>query len=187
VNDIQKLAKRLKRQMPNATISLQEPHDPDGIWWLDVTLNDESIAIDWSRAGKFGLSSIPREGFGDAPDEVYSSIGEAMRRVVALLKSGQHTVSPRVLQSLRQSRRLSQERLAALLRVRQAAVSKMERRSDMYLSTLRKVIAAMGGQLEVIARFPDGDVRIASFRSIGSRSSTQPRAPKSSGDVAVSR
>ena len=45
-------------------------------------------------------------------------------------------------------------------RIKQASVSKMERRTDMYIGTLAKFIEAMGGQLEIRAVFPDGSVRI---------------------------
>jgi hypothetical protein len=58
---------------------------------------------------------------------------------------------------------LSQESLAKLLNINQAAVSKMERRTDMYISTLRDYIRAMGGELEIIATFPDGQVKIDNF------------------------
>lgn len=64
------------------------------------------------------------------------------------------------LHELRRTRGLSQETLARLLRVKQASISKLERRTDMYLSTLRSHIQAMGGKLEIVARFPEGDVRI---------------------------
>jgi len=42
------------------------------------------------------------------------------------------------------------------MRIKQASVSKMEGQTDMYISTLRKYIAAMGGELEIVAKFPDG-------------------------------
>ena len=71
------------------------------------------------------------------------------------------------LDDLRRARNLTQERLAKALRVNQAAVSKIERRTDMYLSTLENVIRAMGGILEIRAIFPDAVVRINQFRSIG--------------------
>lgn len=67
------------------------------------------------------------------------------------------------LQELRKARGLSQQTLAEALHVQQPAIAKMERRTDMYLSTLRNHIRAMGGDLEIIARFPDGDVRIENF------------------------
>src|SRR5450432_187204 len=67
------------------------------------------------------------------------------------------------LDQLRAARELTQEHLAAILRIKQASVSKMERRADMYIGTLAKFIEAMGGQLEIRANFPDGSVRITQF------------------------
>ena len=56
--------------------------------------------------------------------------------------------------------------LAEALHIQQPAIAKLEKRTDMYISTLRSHIEAMGGELEVIARFPDGDVRISDFSQI---------------------
>lgn len=70
------------------------------------------------------------------------------------------------LQELRQSYQMSQERLSELLFTKQANVSRIERRTDMYISTLRRYIQAMGGKLDIIARFPDGDVYINQFEEI---------------------
>ncbi|MEY4516115.1 MAG: hypothetical protein RL180_461 [Pseudomonadota bacterium] len=70
------------------------------------------------------------------------------------------------LQELRQARGLSQKVMAELLHVQQPAIAKLEKRTDMYLSTLRSHIEAMGGQLDVIARFADGSVRITHFADI---------------------
>ena len=70
------------------------------------------------------------------------------------------------LQELREARKLSQKVIAELLNVQQPAIAKMEKRTDMYVSTLRSHIEAMGGQLEVIARFPDGAVRITNFTEV---------------------
>jgi predicted XRE-type DNA-binding protein len=71
------------------------------------------------------------------------------------------------LNELRRARGLSQQELAALLHIQQPSVAKLERRTDMYISTLRAHIEAMGGELEVIARFPDGAVKITTFSEIG--------------------
>ncbi len=64
---------------------------------------------------------------------------------------------------VRKARQMTQVRLAEVLQVNQGAISKLERRSDMYLSTLRSYIEAMGGQLEIRAVFPDGEVMIEQF------------------------
>ena len=70
------------------------------------------------------------------------------------------------LAELRQARRLTQEAIADMLGNRQAAVSKIERRADMYVSTLRRYVEALGGELEIIAHFPEGDVRISQFEEV---------------------
>ena len=70
------------------------------------------------------------------------------------------------LAELRQARKLSQEQLADELDVRQPAIAKIEKKTDMYISTLRRFITAMGGQLEIRAHFPEGDVRIDQFEDL---------------------
>jgi len=59
------------------------------------------------------------------------------------------------LQDLRKARELTQQRMAELLGIKQANVSRIERRSDLLLSTLGSYVAAMGGRLRLIAEFPD--------------------------------
>jgi predicted XRE-type DNA-binding protein len=70
------------------------------------------------------------------------------------------------LNELRQARGLSQKMLAEVLHVQQPSIAKMEKRTDMYISTLRSHIEAMGGELEVVARFPDGMVKISNFSDL---------------------
>ena len=60
------------------------------------------------------------------------------------------------LSQLRKARGLTQETMAELLGVSQAEVSKMERRTELYVGTLRKFIEAMNGELVLAARFSDG-------------------------------
>ena len=76
------------------------------------------------------------------------------------------------LDELRAARDLTQEQLADALGVKQASISKMERRADMYVSTLRGVVRAMGGDLEIRAVFPDGTVRINNFGKLRRAKST---------------
>ena len=71
------------------------------------------------------------------------------------------------LNELRQARGLSQKMLAEVLHVQQPSIAKIEKRTDMYISTLRSHIEAMGGQLEVVAKFPDGAVKISNFSELG--------------------
>jgi hypothetical protein len=78
---------------------------------------------------------------------------EATKRVLASM----------ALHELRRARERSQEELARELKVGQPAVAKLERRADMYVSNLRRYIEALGGSLEITARFPEGTVNITNF------------------------
>jgi hypothetical protein len=60
----------------------------------------------------------------------------------------------------RQALGLTQERLARAPRINRAGVSKLESRSDIFVSTLRKANEAMGGELEIRVKFPAGEVKI---------------------------
>ena len=73
------------------------------------------------------------------------------------------------LQELRHARNLTQEQLAQTLSVKQSAVSKLEQRTDMYISTSRNFIKAMGGDLEIIAKFPEGSIQISQFEDIATK------------------
>ena len=70
------------------------------------------------------------------------------------------------LNQLRQARMLTQTSLASILGVNQGSVSKMEKRTDMYVSTLRSFIQAMGGTLQIKAVFPEGEVEIEQFNNV---------------------
>jgi len=88
---------------------------------------------------------------------------------VAVHQEAEHLIMAEMtLQELRKARERSQHVVGEILHVNQASVSKIERRTDMYLSTLRAFIQAMGGELEIIARFPDRPpVKITQFEELG--------------------
>ena len=88
---------------------------------------------------------------------------EALARSKALTRA---MLAEMPLHELRRARGLSQKQLAEVLKVQQPAIAKLEKRTDMVLSTLRSHIEAMGGELEVVARFPEGQVRITRFSSL---------------------
>lgn len=70
------------------------------------------------------------------------------------------------MDELRRARAFSQEDMAAILEIKQGAVSKQERRPDWHVSTLRRYIKAMGGELELVANFPDGSVNLSNIGEI---------------------
>lgn len=70
------------------------------------------------------------------------------------------------LHQFQHARDLSQKLLAEVLDVQETSIEKLEKRADMYLSTLRTHIQAMGGELEIVARFPYGAVSVDNFSDL---------------------
>ena len=70
------------------------------------------------------------------------------------------------LNELRRARQFTQDMLADAMHTSQSEVSKLEQRTDTYVSTLRNYVRALGGELDIVARFPDGEVRISQFGDI---------------------
>lgn len=79
-------------------------------------------------------------------------------------KRARQMMSEMLLSELRKSAGVTQEELAAALGIKQPTLSRMESQDDMQISTLRRVIESLGGELEIIAHLPDGDVRLSQFR-----------------------
>ena len=77
------------------------------------------------------------------------------------------------INELRKARDLTQQDVASKLRINQAAVSKIERQSDMYISTLRRVLGAMGCELRIVASFPDRDIVINQFEDIAEKTNLE--------------
>ena len=88
---------------------------------------------------------------------------EAQARVAA---RAQAMLLEMQLQDIRKSRNVTQVELAHVLNVEQAAISKLENREDMYVSTMRKYIRALGGELQLVAKFPDAEIKVHSFEPI---------------------
>lgn len=67
------------------------------------------------------------------------------------------------LKDLRKSRTLTQVEMAKVMNVEQATISKIEHRDDMYVSTLSGYVKALGGELKLVASFPDAEIQIHPF------------------------
>jgi transcriptional regulator with XRE-family HTH domain len=79
------------------------------------------------------------------------------RRKKVEARAAQLMAEEMTLQELRRARKLTQVRMAKELGISQDGISKLEKRSDLLLSTLRKTVEAMGGSLSLVAEFPDRD------------------------------
>lgn len=158
---IELLEQQLRKRFPKAAISFDRPKKPTGVWYLDIVSDGHPVAIQWKSGTGFGISSSATHGYGDGADEVYAEEEAAYGRTVSLLLSRIFTSAPEPvrLRELRKERGLSQAELAILLNKQQGEVSKIERRDDVLVSTLREVVQSMGATLKISARFENGEER----------------------------
>ena len=87
-------------------------------------------------------------------DDIIRKLSPAQRRRVEA-RAAQLIAEEMTLRELRHARKLTQVRMAKALGITQDSVSRLEKRSDLLLSTLRKTIKAMGGDLSLVAEFRD--------------------------------
>lgn len=87
-------------------------------------------------------------------DDVLKKLPAAEQAAIAA-RSRELIAEYLTLQDLRKARELTQERMAELLGIKQENVSRLEKRTDLLLSTLTGYVAAMGGRLRLVAEFPD--------------------------------
>jgi DNA-binding XRE family transcriptional regulator len=106
-------------------------------------------------------------------DQKMKGLNAARRRKVEAL-AAELIAEEMTLQELRRARRLTQVRMAKTLGITQDGVSRLEKRSDLLLSTLRKTVEAMGGTLSLIVEFPDRDPVVLSGIAVVEPVSTPP-------------
>src|SRR5882672_4361922 len=99
-------------------------------------------------------------------DEIIKKLRPAQRRKVEA-RAAQLIAEEMTLNELRRARKLTQVRLAKKLGITQDSVSRLEKRRDLLLSTLRKTVEAMGGSLSLVAQFPDRGAVVISCISGG--------------------
>jgi transcriptional regulator with XRE-family HTH domain len=100
------------------------------------------------------------------------------RRKKVQARAAHLIIEEMTLQELRHARKLTQVRMAKALGISQDGISKLEKRSDLLLSTLRKTIEAMGGTLSLVAEFPDRDPVVLSGISEGEPDAANPTGRK---------
>ena len=160
MNQIQRLRDDLLNRFPELAAETDEPADHRGSWFLDVRRKGEAspIVVEWRPDRGFGVSTVGADDYGTGPDQIYPNAKAAFDRVVRLVLSGGRTEPPRAvrLAELRQSLGMSQEELAERAGVGQANISRIEGRDDLKISTLARIVEAMGASLSIRPRFPDG-------------------------------
>ena len=139
-------------------------------------MHDQNERAEPPAEGEYRLKTW-QEFEAQLPQRVRDKINAKFKVTMARLRLG----------DIREAVGKTQVELAAELRLGQGSVSKIERAADMYLSTLRRYIEALGGELEVLARFPEGTVvpiaslatpkRAARKRAVKSRTSGAKKKP----------
>jgi DNA-binding transcriptional regulator YiaG len=176
---LETLIEQIHRRFPDAKLTLDAAATKRGTHFLDILLEGHHVEVQWKDGFGFGVSCAAEHFYGEGPDEVYADEEAAYGRIVSLLLSKTYTAAPEPvrLAELRRERGVSQEALAQILEVRQAAISKLERRNDLLVSSVREVVRSMGGELRIVAAFPDGMERTLVFNDIPSAAS-KPSKPK---------
>lgn len=153
---VAEFSKALATFIPDAEVKIDHPRDPSGEWWLDVASNDFRSAVAWRSNHGFGVFTRPPE-FADRPDEIYQPPALAAKRLGQLYDHWRSSAEsmPLWLNEIRQLRGTAQTSLAETMSKSQAAISQLERREDIRLSTLRRYVMAMGGRLEMRVVFDE--------------------------------
>ncbi len=163
MNQLQRLRDDLAKRFPGLPAEIDEPADPGGSWFLDVKRGADipPVVVEWRPDRGFGVSTPSEGDYGCGPDEVYPNERSAFDRVVRLVLSGGRTEPPSAvrLAELRQLLGMSQEELAKRAGVGQANISRIEGRGDLKVSTLARIVEALGGSLSIRACLPDGSER----------------------------
>jgi DNA-binding XRE family transcriptional regulator len=159
---VERLRRLLQERFHGARIDVDAPSRSKGDWFIDTRIGNQSFVIQFRPSLGFGLSSTPSEGIDQGPDEFLDNEEAIVNRVNQLFRAKGITKPQRVrlLQELRERLQVSQVAVADKLGIRQPTISKIERREDVNLSTLRRYVRALGGKLHITAEFVDGSVEI---------------------------
>lgn len=164
MNSIETLRDRLKQRFPGGTFTITAPVRTEDVWTLDIAYDGNYLVVEWTPPTRFGVSSASDDAaFGGGPDEVFSTVEDTFVHLVRFLTS-LHRPSPplpALLARVREERGVSQAELARRLGLAQATVSGYERRHDIQLSTLRKIVSALGGEVQISAVFHDATYTVA--------------------------
>lgn len=97
------------------------------------------------------------------PELIQAMSPERQRKIANRVRE---SLAAMPLDEIRKARQMTQTKLAETLGVNQGEISKIEHRTDIYLSTLAGYVEALGGKLEIRAVFPDAEIRITQFEEL---------------------
>lgn len=163
---------RLEKEVQSAfagrshlTIRVDHPVAPDGLYFLSVIRDDGfGVEVEWHRHRGFGIVAGRELVFGSGVDEVYATMDAAFARLLHLIETGQSTSDAAAVElgELRRLYGLLQKDVAGRMGISKSGLAQMERPASlatMQIETLRRLVASLGGELVLNARFPEGRER----------------------------
>lgn len=137
----------------NVKPTIDAPADPNGEWWVDLSLGDFSTNVAWRSSRGFGIFTSDKDAYGDRPDETYREPEQAAKRIRQLAARSREDNKAMHLGELRKLLDIPQTWIARHLKRDQAFISRLERQDDALLSTVRAYVEALGGEVRLVVRF----------------------------------
>ena len=152
--------------LPQSRVRVDEPKQAGGNYWVDVSIGKRRQALEYRPGKGFGLFHEDAT-YGEGPAEIYRTAERTAKRLAQLMATSNGKATHLGLKDIRELYGQSQVTLAKKAGVKQPAISRFEKRGEVKPSTLAATVKALGGTLEVRARFEDADVPIALSTSKG--------------------
>ncbi|HEV7241941.1 MAG TPA: hypothetical protein VGQ36_22110 [Thermoanaerobaculia bacterium] len=89
MNELQELCETIAARVPEAEIAIDEPLSPTGAWWANISRHPHHAVVEWKPGRGFGISNASNGGYGEGPDAVVVTAGEALDRVLKVLDARQ--------------------------------------------------------------------------------------------------
>ena len=153
---IAELIQHVSRLLPAAVPAAEPGGVKAGNWWVEIKCGPRAATVEWRPQRGFGVyGAVEAETYGEGPKEIYQGAPMAARRLVQLLS--ERKAGGSWLKTLRELHGVSQVDVATRLGIQQGNISKLERRSKVQLGTVVKLVAALGGSIEIRAKFPNAE------------------------------
>jgi len=148
------------KNLSQSKVRVDAPNHKGGNWWLNISQGNKHFTLEYRPQKGFGLF-YEGAGYGEGPAEIYQIPELVVKRLSQLIRANNKDSFKPNLKDIRELYGQSQVDVARRVKVKQSAISRFEKRNEVKLSTLASVVKALGGQLEVRARFSDADVPIS--------------------------
>lgn len=134
---------------------VDRPSDPEGEWWIDLSLGDFSTSVAWRSRLGFGIYRSTDDAYGAGPDETYKESKLAAKRLKQLAGRSRAGDLALRLNEVRSLLDQPQTAIAEKLDKEPSGLSRLERQNEAHLGAIRAYIEALGGEVQLTVRFSD--------------------------------